>query len=87
MIQGIGNLVRAMASVLNRDVRDLLKSDGTIVDHKFLTELRNTLRQTGLEQDVTDRLVADVSWRFRGRIVQGDQVADLVGKRLRNYLA
>ena len=55
MSHSITNTIRVIAGLLKRDVRDLFKTQGIIVDDEFLDELRKTIHKTDVGQAVTPR--------------------------------
>ncbi len=86
MIRPITNTIQEVARLLNRDVRDLFKAQGIIVDDGFLDELGRLLHKAGVDQKLTEYLVAEVGSAWRGRIVQMDQVLEVIRIRLREAL-
>ncbi len=83
MTRGITNTIRVVTTLLNRDVRDLLKVGGKVVDDEFLDELRRTLQEAGFGQDESEWLVAEVRSTWHGRIVQEDELLQHIKMRVR----
>jgi len=86
MTHSITNTIRAIANLLQRDVRDLFKAQGKLVNNEFLNELRNSLHEAGVGQNTTEQMVADVDSAWHGRIVPMEQVVELLKMRLREAL-
>lgn len=83
MPRGITNTIRVVTTLLNRDVRDLLKVGGKVVDDEFLGELRRSLQEAGLSQDESEWLAAEVRSAWHGRIVQKDELLQTLEMRTR----
>jgi hypothetical protein len=83
MTRGITNTIRVVVSLLSRDVRNLFRGSGRIVDDEFLDELRNSLPKVGVDQSASEWVVEQVRSTWRGRTVQMDQVLQTIRMRVR----
>jgi hypothetical protein len=83
MNRTIAHTIRVVASLLRRDVRDLFKGDGKIVDDGFLRTLGKALQEAGLGQELADEVVAEVRLASFGRVIQEDTVIKFIKPRLR----
>jgi fused signal recognition particle receptor len=70
------------ARVLATDVRDLLKTEGRLVDDAFLEELRAALVRTDMGPAAAEAIVADVKERLRARVVEPEVVIDSIRRQL-----
>jgi fused signal recognition particle receptor len=61
-------------NILFTDVRDLFKSEGRLIDEKFLDEMRAILFKTDMGYDAVEEIVAEVAKNFRGRVVHLDDI-------------
>lgn len=77
--QGLSKFGRA----LNTDVRDLFKSEGRLIDEKFLDEMRAILFKTDMGYDAVEQIVAEVAKNFRGRVVTLEQILQTWKDKLR----
>lgn len=69
--------------LLKTDVRDLFKSEGRLIDEKFLDEMRAILFKTDMGYDAVEQIVAEVAKNFRGRVVMLEQVVQTWKDKLR----
>jgi len=67
---------------LNTDIRDLVKSEGRLVDETFLDELRAKLFRTDMGYDAVEQIVAQVASDFRARVVTMEQLVESIKKKL-----
>lgn len=81
--QGLSKFGRA----LNTDVRDLFKSEGRLIDEKFLNEMRAILFKTDMGYDAVEQIVAEVAKNFRGRVVTLEQILQTWKEKLRGLMA
>jgi hypothetical protein len=75
--------IQLIASFLIRDVRDLFKAHGTLVDNRFLDTPRTAVERAGVGQDVATQVLIDVASAWRGRLVQMEQITEVVKLRIR----
>jgi fused signal recognition particle receptor len=72
---------------LNTDIRDLFKSEGRLVDQAFLEELFARLVRTDMGADPAEIIRDDVAKRYRGRVVQLEQVLETITEQIESMLA
>jgi fused signal recognition particle receptor len=72
---------------LNTDIRDLLKTEGRLVDDAFLDELRAKLFKTDMGYDAVEQIVGQVASDFRARVVTMEQLLESIQKKLLALLA
>lgn len=75
------------AQLLNTDIRDLFKQEGRLVDDEFLGKLFAILIRTDLGAGPAATIRDQVKSNFRGRVVQMNEVLDVVKVKLRELLA
>jgi fused signal recognition particle receptor len=73
--------------LLKTDVRDLFKSEGRLIDEKFLDEMRAILFKTDMGYDAVEQIVEEVAKNFRGRVVMLDDVVKTWKDKLRALMA
>ncbi|MGE3244680.1 MAG: signal recognition particle receptor subunit alpha, partial [Pirellulales bacterium] len=73
--------------LLKTDVRDLFKSEGRLIDEKFLDEMRAILFKTDMGYDAVEKIVEEVAKNFRGRVVMLDDVVKTWKDKLRPLMA
>ncbi|WP_425398818.1 signal recognition particle-docking protein FtsY [Aeoliella sp.] len=73
--------------VLNTDVRDLFKSEGRLIDEHFLDDLRAILFKTDMGYEPTEELVDEVAKSMRGRVVQMEDVINVLKTKLKELMA
>lgn len=81
--QGLGRTVQA----LQTDVRDLFKSNGRLVDADFLNELFETLVRTDMGVEVAREVTDEIKSQFRGRVVQKNEIIEVVKTKLKVLMA
>ncbi|MDR0391829.1 MAG: signal recognition particle-docking protein FtsY [Planctomycetaceae bacterium] len=72
--------------LLNTDVRDLFKSSGRLVDDEFLDELFSLLVKTDMGVSAANETVDEIRKQFRGRVVQFQEVVDVLKMKLRELM-
>lgn len=72
---------------LNTDIRDLFKSEGTLVDDDFLSELFARLIRTDMGTGPAEKIRDDVGNRLRGRVVQLEEVLETITAQTKEMLA
>lgn len=73
--------------VLQTDVRDLFKTTGRLVDASFLSELQETLLRTDMGVVAARAVADDIQEQFRGRVVEKDEVLEVVKSSLKALMA
>jgi fused signal recognition particle receptor len=78
--------LKKTGAVLNTDIRDLFKSEGRLIDEGFLEEIRGILFRTDMGYDSTEALVAEIGKKLRGRVVQLEEVVDVLKVKLKELM-
>ncbi len=78
--------LKKTGAVLNTDIRDLFKSEGRLIDEQFLEEIRGILFRTDMGYDSTEALVAEIGKKLRGRVVQLEEVVDVLKEKLKELM-
>ena len=71
---------------LNTDIRDLFKSEGRLVDEEFLGDLFERLIRTDMGIESAEEIRDDVARRYRGRVVQFEEVIDAIVEQITTML-
>lgn len=70
--------LRKTGKLLNTDIRDLFKSQGRLVDEKFLDELFTALVKTDMGVPAAKEIIDEIGVKYRARVVHmTDIVADV----------
>jgi len=70
--------LRKTGKLLNTDIRDLFKSQGRLVDEKFLDELFTALVKTDMGVPAAKEIIDEIGMKYRARVVHmTDIVADV----------
>lgn len=70
--------LRKTGKLLNTDIRDLFKSQGRLVDEKFLDELFTALVKTDMGVPAAKEIIDEIGVKYRARVVHmADIVADV----------
>ena len=75
------------AQLLNTDVRDLFKSEGQLVDDKFVDELFEMLVKTDMGVEAAQEIADEIRTDFRARVVQMDEILEQIKVKLKAMLA
>ena len=75
------------ANILKTDVRDLFKSEGRLIDDRFLDEMRAILFKTDMGYDSVEEIVSEVASKFRGRAVTLEEVVATWKTKLAELMA
>lgn len=67
--------------VLNTDIRDLFKAEGRLVDEQLLDELFAKLIRTDMGTGPATQIRDDVARRYRGRVVQIDELLETIAEQ------
>lgn len=78
--------LKKTGAILNTDIRDLFKSEGRLIDEGFLEEIRGILFRTDMGYDSTEALVAEIGKQLRGRVVQLEEVVDVLKAKLKELM-
>ncbi|TWT93367.1 Signal recognition particle receptor FtsY [Botrimarina colliarenosi] len=78
--------LKKTGAVLNTDIRDLFKSEGRLIDEEFLEEVRGILFRTDMGYDSTEALVEEIGKKLRGRVVQLEEVVDVLKAKLKELM-
>ncbi len=78
--------LKKTGSVLNTDIRDLFKSEGRLIDEAFLEEIRGILFRTDMGYDSTEALVSEIGTKLRGRVVQLEEVVEVLKTKLKELM-
>jgi len=73
--------------VLNTDIRDLFKAEGRLVDETLLNELFAKLVRTDMGAGPASQIRDDIATRFRGRVVQFEEVLSTIASQTESMLA
>lgn len=84
-----GNIKAALSGfrrALNTDIRDLLKSDGDLVDDEFLKRLFALLVRTDMGGPMAKQICDRIGHEFRARKVQFNEIVAIVRNEIRGAL-
>jgi fused signal recognition particle receptor len=73
--------------LLFTDVRDLFKGEGRLVDDAFLEDLRRILIRTDMGPQAAEENIEEVRAQFRARVVQMDDILNVVKVKLKQLMA
>ncbi len=79
--------LKKTSQILNTDIRDLFKREGSLVDEPFLERLREVLVKTDMGVPAAQVIVDEVRVNFRGRVVFLEDVVEASKPKLRALLA
>jgi fused signal recognition particle receptor len=79
--------LKKTAQFLNTDVRDLFKSEGQLVDDKFVDRLFETLIKTDMGVEAAKEIADEIRTGFRARVVKMDEILEHIQKKLKVMLA
>ena len=74
-------------AVLNTDIRDLFKSEGRLVDDKFLDEIYTAIIKTDMGVPAAKETVEEIGTNFRARVVQMSEVVDLMKTKWKTLMS
>jgi fused signal recognition particle receptor len=72
---------------LNTDIRDLVKSEGRLVDQAFLDELRPTLFKSDMGYEAVEQCIEQIATDYRARVVTREQLFQSIEDRLLKLMA
>lgn len=79
--------LKKTGSLLKTDIRDLFKSEGRLIDDDFLEEIRAILFKTDMGYESVEALVDQIASEMRGRVVQLEEVVDVLKAKLKEMMA
>jgi len=79
--------LKKTAQFLNTDIRDLFKSEGQLVDDKFVDQLFETLIKTDMGVEAAQEITDEIRTSFRARVVKMDEILEQIKKKLKAILA
>lgn len=79
--------LRKTGKLLNTDIRDLFKSQGRLVDEKFLDELFTALVKTDMGVPAAKEIVQEIGTKFRARVVEMSEIVADVKVKLKALMA
>ncbi len=79
--------LKKTGNLLKTDIRDLFKSEGRLIDDEFLEEVRGILFRTDMGYDAVDALVETIAKEMRGRVVQLEEIVDVLKAKLKELMA
>ncbi len=79
--------LKKTAQFLKTDIRDLFKSEGQLVDDKFVDELFETLIKTDMGVEAGQEITDEIRTSFRARVVKMDEILEQIKTRLKAMLA
>jgi fused signal recognition particle receptor len=74
-------------AVLNTDIRDLFKSEGRLVDEKFLDEIYSAIIKTDMGVPAARETIEEIGASYRARVVHMDEVLGVVAKKWKALMA
>ncbi len=75
------------AQFLKTDIRDLFKSEGQLVDDKFVDKLFETLIKTDMGVEAAQEIADEIRTSFRARMVKMGEILEHIKKKLKAILA
>lgn len=79
--------LKKTGDLLKTDIRDLFKSEGRLIDDDFLEEIRGILYRTDMGVDGCEQLVETIAKEMRGRVVQLEEIVELMKTKLKELMA
>lgn len=79
--------LRKTGKLLNTDIRDLFKSQGRLVDEKFLDELFTALVKTDMGVPAAKEIIEEIGTKFRARVVEMSEIVADVKVKLKALMA
>jgi fused signal recognition particle receptor len=79
--------LKKTAQFLNTDIRDLFKSEGQLVDEKFVGQLFEALVKTDMGVEAAEEITDEIRSVFRARVVKMDEILDQIKAKLKVILA
>ncbi len=79
--------LKKTAQFFSTDIRDLFKSEGQLVDDKFVDQLFETLIKTDMGVEAAKEITDEIRVGFRARVVKMDEILEHIKKQLKVMLA
>ena len=79
--------LKKTAQFLSTDIRDLFKSQGQLVDDKFIDQLFETLIKTDMRVEAGQEIADEIRTSFRARVVKMDEILEHIKIKLKVILA
>ena len=79
--------LRKTKAVLNTDIRDLFKSEGRLVDEKFLDEIYTAIIKTDMGVPAAKETVEEIGTNYRARVVEMNDVIDVIKRKWKTLMA
>lgn len=79
--------LKKTSDLLNRDIRDLFKQEGRLVDDAFLNDLFAILIRTDMGSGPATTIRDEIHKEFRARVVQMDDILNTIKATMRELLA
>jgi len=79
--------LKKTTKLLNTDIRDLFKSQGRLVDEKFLDELFTALVKTDMGVPAAKEIIEEIGVKFRARVVEMSEIVADVKVKLKALMA
>jgi len=79
--------LKKTAQFLGTDIRDLFKSEGQLVDDKFVDQLFETLIKTDMGVEAGQEIADEIRTSFRARVVKMDEILEHIKTKLKVMLA
>ncbi len=79
--------LKKTGNLLKTDIRDLFKSEGRLIDDDFLEEIRGILYRTDMGVDSVEKLVEEIATQLRGRVVQLEEIVEVLKAKLKEMMA
>ena len=79
--------LKKTTSLLKTDIRDLFKTEGSLVDEEFLDRLFETLIKTDMGVQAGQETVEEVRAAYSGRVVRMEDVLETIKGKLKSLMA
>jgi fused signal recognition particle receptor len=79
--------LKKTTQLLQTDIRDLFKKEGQLVDDEFLEKLRAIIILRDMGPEAAERIINQIGTEFRARVVQMQDVVDIVRRQLKELLS
>jgi fused signal recognition particle receptor len=78
---------RKTAQLLHTDIRDIFKGGGRLVDESFVQDFFERLVKTDMGVDAAQEFVDKIAIEYKARVVEENEVLDLLKQELKTLLA
>jgi fused signal recognition particle receptor len=79
--------LKKTAQLLHTDIRDIFKGGGRLVDESFVEEFFEKLVKTDMGVEAAQELVDEVYANFKTRVVEENDILELIKQKLKTLLA